>query len=119
MVTALRPLFWKSTIALVVGIASILTAQAETVTWNVKKIYGITTQGINKAVKDAQAHFKKAPNDQVVLEFDKGSYYLDANIEGNGIINLDNVKPGPEGRLVFKGQGMDKTTLVFSDNNPP
>ncbi|BDS06294.1 hypothetical protein NT6N_13340 [Oceaniferula spumae] len=89
---------------------------AETLIWNVKKEYGITAEGIQKAVQAAKVHFRKTPNDVIVLEFDEGSYNLNGKDTEPGTIDLGGVKPGPKGRLIFKGAGMDKTVLVFSDN---
>lgn len=108
---------WLSyTAALLISMTTMLSAQAESITWSVKEKYGITADGINKAISDAKDHFKKAPNDQIVLEIAEGSYYLEDNSDREGIIDLTKVQPGPEGRLIFRGQGMDKTTLVFSDD---
>ncbi|SHJ45128.1 hypothetical protein SAMN02745181_2099 [Rubritalea squalenifaciens DSM 18772] len=111
----LRP-YRTRALLILISIATLASAQAETITWNVQLKYGITAAGIKKAIADAKAHFTKAPSDQVILEFDKGTYYLEDRSEQEGIINLSHVKPGLEGRLIFKGQGMDKTTLVFSDD---
>jgi len=110
-------------------------AQAEEIKWDVKSKYGITAEGIGHAIADAKAHFEKRPNDQVVLYFAAGSYYLKSEAtrkqpeplrEGarrrreadirDGTIDLSGIKPGPEGRLIFRGAGMDKTTFVFSDD---
>lgn len=89
---------------------------ADTLTWNVKKQYGITGKGLNTAIKDARKHFQLAPNDTLVLELDAGRYSLKPTPNQQGIINLSHVKPGPRGRLIIKGQGIDKTVLVFDDS---
>lgn len=88
---------------------------AATVNWNLKAKYGGITQAtIARAISDAKAHFVQHSNDTVVIEFDAGTYPLAAPANHDkGIIELSGVKPGPEGRLVFRGAGMDKTTLVF------
>jgi len=91
-------------------------ASAETVTWNVRTKYGVSAKGIRQAIQEANAHFSKSPNDVVVLEFDGGSFFLEDKSRSKGTINLSGVKPGPKGRLVFQGKGIDKTTLVLSDN---
>ncbi|MCP5536876.1 MAG: hypothetical protein H7A51_11680 [Akkermansiaceae bacterium] len=90
--------------------------QAETLKWNVRAQYGMTAGGIGQAVKDAKSHFNKSPNDVIMLEFDKGTFSLEDNSDSMGTIDLSGVKPGPEGRLVFQGKGMDETVLVFGDN---
>lgn len=87
---------------------------ADTVIWNLKIKYGgITQPAIARAIDDAKAHFAKNSNDTVTIEFDEGIYPLAAPADGKGIIELSGVKPGPAGRLIFRGAGMDKTTLVF------
>jgi parallel beta-helix repeat protein len=90
-------------------------AEAATVTWNLNsKFGGITQPGIARAIAEAKAHFVKEPNDTIVLEFDAGTYPLASPSNGDkGIIKLSGVNPGPEGRLVFRGAGMEKTKLVF------
>ncbi|MGC4016980.1 MAG: right-handed parallel beta-helix repeat-containing protein [Luteolibacter sp.] len=93
-----------------------LNAGAETLHWNVQKQYGITADGIRKAVQAAKKHFSKQPNDTVVLDFDAGVFKVEGKDSDEGSIDLSGVNPGPEGRLVFQGAGMDKTVLVFSDN---
>ena len=108
--------FWKTATWLVSCIVLAAPAQAETVTWNVQAKYGITAPGIRKAVQDAREHFAKTPDDVVVLEFDEGTFYLEDKSSAKGTIDLSGIKPGPKGRLVFRGRGIDKTTLVFSDN---
>lgn len=91
-----------------------LVAKAETLRWNVQRQYGMSAQGIQKAVDEAKAHFRKTPNDIVILEFDKGSFRLEVEGPGRGIVDLSGVAPGPAGRLVFQGQGIDDTILVFA-----
>jgi len=88
---------------------------AATVNWNLKTKYGgITQTTIARAISDAKAYFIQHSNDTVVIEFDAGTYPLAAPTNRDkGIIELSGVKPGPDGRLVFQGAGMDKTTLVF------
>lgn len=105
-----------STIAsFILSCITVSTATAKTITWNVKAKYGITTTGINSAINDAKKHFEKAPNDQVVLEIDEGTYHLEKNNNQEGVINLNKVNPGPKGRLIISGKGIDKTTLIFDD----
>ena len=88
---------------------------AATVEWNLKSKYGGITQGaIARAIADAKAHFATDPDDTVVIQFDAGTYYLSApSGDSRGIFELSGVKPGAKGRLVFRGAGMDATTLVF------
>ena len=102
-------------VALLLAALSI-TASGGTLRWNIKADFGLSAEGIAKAVAAAKKHFRKSPNDTVVLEIDEGTYRLEGDDSAVGTIDLSHVKPGPQGRLVFQGAGMDKTTLVFSDN---
>ncbi|BCU76385.1 hypothetical protein [Luteolibacter sp. LG18] len=102
-------------IAVLAGIPS-LNAGAETLRWNVQKQYGINADGIRKAVQEAKGHFGKEPNDTIILEFDAGTYNVEGKESDDGSIDLSGVNPGPEGRLILQGAGMDKTVLVFSND---
>ena len=93
-----------------------MVAEAETLRWNVGTKYGVTAGGIRQAENAAKKHFGEAPNDVVILDFDKGSFPLTDDGPSKGTIDLSGIKPGPEGRLVFQGQGIDTTVLVFADN---
>lgn len=78
--------------------------------------YGISQKGFEQVVKDARSHFSTSPNDSLIIKIDEGTY----EIGGDSIIyygiNLDGgIKPGLNGRLIFEGAGMNKTTLVFTD----
>ena len=107
---------WLIAVALVLTCVFPAKAGAETLNWNVRSKFGLSAQGIRQAVQEAKIHFSEAPDDAVVLEFDEGNFYLEDNIPSKGTIDLSGVKPGPNGRLIFKGKGIDKTTLVFADN---
>lgn len=101
-------------VALLTGGFSIHAA-AETLRWNIQKDYGISAEGVRQAVQAAKGHFRKSPNDTIVLEFDAGTYQLEGDDSAKGAIDLSGIQPGPEGRLVFQGAGMDRTVLVFGD----
>jgi hypothetical protein len=105
----------RRSVALLLAALSI-TASGETLRWNIKTEFGMTAEGIAKAVTAAKKHFQNSPNDTVVLEFDEGTYRLEGEDSAAGTIDLSHIEPGPQGRLVFQGEGMDKTVLVFSDN---
>lgn len=98
------------------AIALCFVGKAETLTWNVQAKYGVSAKGIQDAVNAAKTHFDNAPNDVVILDFEKGSFPLEDVGPSKGTIDLSGVKPGPNGRLVFQGKGMDSTILVFADN---
>ncbi len=106
--------FWQTATLLIGALA--MSAGAETLTWNVQTRYGITASGVRQAIQDARNHFDKGPNDVVVLEFDEGVFDLEDQGDSKGTIDLSGIKPGPNGRLVFQGKGIDKTTLVFGDS---
>jgi hypothetical protein len=106
--------YWKTVIILMGALA--ISASAETVKWNVQTKYGISASGVRHAIRDANDHFGKAPDDVVILEFDEGSFDLEDNSAAKGTIDLSGIKPGEKGRLVFQGKGIDKTILVFNDN---
>lgn len=91
-------------------------ALAETLTWNVGQRHGITAEGIRASVEDARARFREHPDDVIVLELDAGTFRLEGKDGQLGTIDLSGIKPGPKGRLVIRGAGMDRTVLVFSDN---
>jgi hypothetical protein len=91
-------------------------AGAETLNWNVRSKFGMSGQGFRQAIGEAKTHFRKAPNDVVILELDEGSFYLEDKGASKGTIDLSGVEPGPDGRLIFRGKGIDKTILVFADN---
>lgn len=91
-------------------------AKAETLNWNVRSKFGMSAQGIRQAIHEARTHFSRTPDDVVILEFDEGSFYLEDKGDSKGTIDLSGVEPGPDGRLVFRGQGINKTILVFADN---
>lgn len=97
------------------GILATVT-RADTLRWNVRSRFGMSAQGIRQAVQEAKTHFSKTPDDVVILEFDEGSFYLRDDSDSKGTIDLSGVRPGPNGRLIFQGRGIDKTILVFADN---
>ena len=89
---------------------------AETLQWNIQSKFGITAEGIKQAISAAKDHFATAPNDTLVFELPKGSFWLEDSGPNKGTIDLSGIKQGPEGRLVFQGKGIHETVLVFSDN---
>jgi len=102
-------------IMLAISWMAIPKVSATAVIWNLKSRFGdINQAAIVRAISEAKKYFAKHPSDTVVIEFDAGTYPLSAPTNGDkGIIELSGVKPGPAGRLVLRGAGMDKTTLVF------
>jgi len=89
-----------------------LSLKASTEVWDLQALYGITQDGIANAISDAKSHFSSNPNDTIIIEIAAGTY----DISGSGSHGIDltsGLKPGPNGRLIFQGAGMEETTLVF------
>ena len=87
---------------------------ANTVTWNLKSLYGITQAGFASIIADAKKHFSTLPNDSIIIQIDSGTYVIGGN-GSNGITINALGTAGTSGRLIFKGAGMDQTILVFTD----
>ncbi|GAB6167135.1 hypothetical protein JCM19992_31350 [Thermostilla marina] len=94
----------------------VATGYSETVRWNVQARFGLDAAGLQRAIDAAEAHFRKSPNDIVVLELDAGRFLLEDAGARKGTLDLSGIEPGPHGRLIVHGKGMEKTTLVFADN---
>lgn len=87
---------------------------ANSVTWNLKSLYGITQTGFASIIKDAKNHFTYSPTDTITIRIDAGTY----SIGGNGAdgISLSSIgSASTVGQLIFEGAGMDQTTLIFTD----
>ncbi|MEP4077671.1 right-handed parallel beta-helix repeat-containing protein [Haloferula sp.] len=102
-------------VALLMG-ALCVTATAETLKWDVAAKFGMTADGLRKAMEAARGHFDKAPDAVVILEIGAGSFWLEDEGSSKGTVDLSGIKPGPNGRLIFQGKGIDQTVLVFADN---
>jgi len=88
--------------------------KASTIIWNLNTLYSVTQTGIANAVTDARNHFALYPNDSIIIQIDSGTY----NIGGDSSYGIDlsaGIEPGPSGRLIFQGAGINNTTLVFTD----
>jgi len=72
--------------------------------------WGITEDGIQSAIEYAKAYFQGNPDDQVVLYFKAGTFHFKQSREP-GLFDLSGVQPGPNGRLIFQGAGMQQTTI--------
>src|SRR5579862_153453 len=81
---------------------------------DIGKTYGVTIPGIAHAIEDARRDFASRPNDIVVLDIAAGHYDLSREpVVGRGVINVSDIRPGAYGRLIFRGAGARRTTLVF------
>ena len=106
----------KSFLYVLVAFTAAMTtpAMAATVEVNLQAKYGVTQPGFARVIRDAKKHFAANPNDTFVVVIPAGTYFLTAPANHDkGIIELSGIKPGPKGRLVFRGAGMDKTVLAF------
>ena len=89
-------------------------APAVPVVIDVQSAYGITQPGIARALVAARKEFVDHPDATVILKFAAGTYELEPGPGNTPIIEVSNLQPGPHGRLIFQGAGMDQTTLVFA-----
>ena len=67
---------------------------------------GVTDAAFSNAIADAKSYFTSTPNGTFTITIPQGTFTLSDSI------NLSNINPGPQGRLVIRGEGKDKTTLV-------
>jgi hypothetical protein len=90
---------------------------ADTVNWNFNTLYGVSQNGFNTIIIDARNHFVVNPNDTIIVLIEEGTYYIGGN--GSHGINFTTagINPGPQGRLIFKGAGMNLTKLIFTDTS--
>ena len=106
----------KKTILLLYILACFISGEATAakVIWNLKTKYDISQSGFASIISDAKDRLKNMPNDTIIILIDAGTY----NIGGNGkegILVDDIGMVNATGRIIFKGAGMDFTTLVFTD----
>lgn len=94
-----------------------LATHAETIDVDVQKQYGLTLEGIETAIADARRHFATAPNDIIVEMLPAGTFDFSAQYDDSkrSDIDVSNVMPGPQGRLIFQGAGSERTTLIFAN----
>lgn len=85
----------------------------EKIEWDLQERWGVTQQGIINAIKEAKKHFQSLPNDSIIILIPEGTFDIGGN--KNHSINISNIKPGQQGRLIFKGAGKDKTILIATD----
>ncbi len=87
---------------------------AATVDVDVARQYGgISLASIDHAIDDARRQFLASPNDVIALNLPAGVFDLSDGGEHAASIDVSHVQPGAQGRLILKGAGSDRTTLVF------
>ncbi|MFH4966922.1 T9SS type A sorting domain-containing protein [Gaetbulibacter sp. M240] len=104
----------RTTLCLILGVFLPIQFFAAEITWNLNATYGVTQSGFANIISDARTHFLSHPDDTIIVTIDEGTY----NIGGNGSHGINfrpGFQPGPNGRLIFKGAGMDLTKLIFTE----
>jgi hypothetical protein len=85
-------------------------SNSDTVVWNVKDKYGtIDAQTLQLAINNAISYRNKNPNKNILLRLDKGTYYLNQQVE---IVGMN--KSGT-GWLILQGAGNNLTELVDTE----
>jgi hypothetical protein len=67
---------------------------------------GVTSATLNAAISDARRYFRAVANGTYVITIPAGTYSMPDTID------VQNIKPGPQGKLVIQGAGPNWTTLV-------
>jgi hypothetical protein len=81
---------------------------------DVAQKYGaVSLASINAAIGDARRRFVLSPNDIVTLHLPAGVFTLTGQGDDAASIDVSRINPGPAGRLILRGAGRDRTTLVF------
>jgi parallel beta-helix repeat protein len=83
---------------------------------NIGSAHGLTANGIAQAIDDAKRDFAAHPDDTVTLYIGPGRYDLSQTSGERGVINVSGIHPGDRGRLIIRGAGPTRTTLVFDRN---
>ena len=95
--------------------ATVLAAQ--TVTWDVTQMFGVTGEnakpGTDAAIGAARSYFTGHPDDTLILYYPGGTYSFYGD---DHAINLGSVfNPGSNGHLVFLGGGYENTVFITRD----
>jgi hypothetical protein len=104
----------KKIVANVLLIALPIHIYAAEIIWNLNTTYGVTQSGLSRTVADAKAHFFTNPDDKIIVTINAGTYSIGGNGK-DGIAFKQGFQPGSNGRLIFKGAGMNLTKLLFKD----
>ena len=87
---------------------------AEVVTVTMPPPGKTSVEAIAHGIERARQVFATHPGATVELVFASGEYDLNKATKGRqGVIEVDDLHPSKEGRLIFRGAGMEKTTLFF------
>jgi hypothetical protein len=106
--------FSKKKTFLVFSCLAVANAAAATIDIDVAKTYGgISLATIDQAIDQARRRFRTSPNDVITLDLPAGVFHLSAGSGDAASIDVSHVQPRAQGRLILKGAGSDRTTLVF------
>ena len=81
---------------------------------DVESKYGISFEGLTKAIQEAQSVFAKDEESIVTIFIAKGIHHL-MYPDYNSSLDLTGPQPGRKGRLIIEGAGMHDTVIV-TDN---
>ena len=96
------------------GLLICVAAKANVLEIDVAQRYGGISLGtIDRAIDEARRHFAASPDDTMIVRLPSGTFTLAIGSDGNGSIDVSDIRPGPGGRLVVQGAGKASTTLVF------
>ena len=93
---------------------AIAAAAAETIEIDLKAKYGVTWQGLRRAVDEARQVFRRVPDANVVIRIAEGTFEID-DAQAHAAIDVSKLAPGERGQLVIAGTGMDRTRLVIAE----
>lgn len=122
-----RAVLWFIALALVAAVQPVGAANAALVTrWLDKDYGGVSPATIAAAIEDAREHFAsslEAADDTYVIRIPAGTFDLSlpntaAARRPRGTIDVSGIDPGPDGRLVISGAGMDRTVLIMDPHVP-
>ncbi|MGI2258689.1 hypothetical protein [Shewanella sp. GXUN23E] len=77
----------------------------------------VTTVKLNEVIHEAIVYLGHGTNLNSVatITLPAGRFYLESNPDAAGTLLFNELYTGKSGKLVFRGQGRGKTTLVFND----
>eukprot|EP00051_Salpingoeca_urceolata_P029402 m.6700 g.6700 ORF g.6700 m.6700 type:complete len:415 (+) comp2714_c0_seq1:94-1338(+) len=84
----------------------------------IKQFGGVTQSTLHRAVAAAGSHFASGghkANDEVVVYIGPGTWVVSPQTDDG--FDITGITPGPQGRLVIAGAGMNATTLSFSNRH--
>jgi len=94
-----------------------VSLDSDMIVLDISKDYSVTRSGISDAIASAKSFFKYDSNTTVVLKFPAGTFHINDDGEsGQGLIDVSNIRPAVNERLIFKGKGSSRTTLIFDDS---